>query len=98
MKLKPGASRTVLVAELGEAVTDAGWDEAILNGFAGVFNATQLRVIRTNPNVASLEEDGIVTVVTAAYTVPSDTKSVTLRHTLCIVALQLAPISGMMML
>jgi len=32
----------------------------IINGFAGTFTDADLEVLRANPNVASIEEDGLV--------------------------------------
>jgi len=68
--LKGGASRETNINALSRKVNDTlsithEWD--IINGFAGSFSAAHIEALRSNPDVASIEEDGIIhtqTVVT----------------------------------
>lgn len=61
--LKDGASREANVNALSRKFNGASsitheWD--IINGFAGTFSAAELEDLRSNPDVASIEEDGLV--------------------------------------
>ncbi|KAH7092670.1 peptidase 1 [Auriculariales sp. MPI-PUGE-AT-0066] len=63
VKLKPGACKYTLLASdpsLRAAVTHADWDSSILHGFAGVFDAQQLYMLRASAAVESIVEDGVV--------------------------------------
>lgn len=61
--LKDGASREANIDTLSRKINGASsitheWN--IINGFAGTFSATELEDLRSNPDVASIEEDGLV--------------------------------------
>ena len=61
--LKDGAYREASVDALSQTLNDASsitheWD--IINGFAGTFSEAELEALKSNPDVASIEEDGLV--------------------------------------
>lgn len=61
--LKDGVSREAAVNTFsrkagGISPVTHQWE--IINGFAGTFSATELEVLRSNPDVISIEEDGLV--------------------------------------
>lgn len=67
--LKDGASREANVNALSRKINGASsitheWD--IINGFAGTFSAAELEALRSNPDVASIEEEGLVHTQTVA--------------------------------
>lgn len=54
--LKEGADRKTNIGSVSSVTHE--WD--IINGFAGSFSADELETLRSNPDVLSIEEDGIV--------------------------------------
>lgn len=61
--LKDGVDREASVSTLSGRISGISsitneWD--IINGFAGTFTATELENLRSDPNVAFIEEDGYV--------------------------------------
>jgi len=66
--MKEGASKGPLIEKLGAAVTHQ-WDKAI-NGFAGKLDAGALNFVRAHPDVASVSEDGIMSIFTTQTDAP----------------------------
>ena len=61
--LKDGASREANVNALSGGINGASsitHEWTIINGFAGTFSSAELENLRSNPDVASIEEDGVV--------------------------------------
>jgi len=54
--LKEGVSRATHVISIKGKITH---EFNIINGYAGVFSADQLNELRVNPDIVSIEEDGI---------------------------------------
>ena len=74
--LKNDVDRTTGVSSVTSRISSESkvtheWD--IINGFAGAFTDADLKVLRSNPNVASIEEDGIAhtQAVTTQYAPPT---------------------------
>jgi len=60
--LKDGADRQASMGALSRAGGGADitheWD--IINGFAGAFSEAEIEALRSNPDVLSIEQDGLV--------------------------------------
>ncbi|KAM5536221.1 hypothetical protein V8D89_010120 [Ganoderma adspersum] len=69
VRLKDGVSKDAHLAWLAETVgvsatvTHPEWAADVVNGFAGTFNSDALNALRASPDVESIAEDGVVTIV-----------------------------------
>jgi len=56
--LKEDANRQTSIDSINAASVTHEWD--IVNGFAGSFSPDDIETLRSNPDVVSIEEDGVV--------------------------------------
>ena len=56
--LKEGANRQANTDPFDPSSITHEWD--LINGFAGSFTETEVETLRSNPDVLSIEEDGVV--------------------------------------
>ena len=83
---KSGVARSAGVSSVTSRISSQSkvtqqWD--IINGFAGTFTDDDLEVLRANPNVAAIEEDGLVRTqaVSTQYALQCLDRSVKLTYT-----------------
>jgi len=55
---KEGASRQANIESINAASITYEWD--IINGFAGSLSLDEVEALKSNPDVVSIEEDGVV--------------------------------------
>lgn len=64
--LAPGVSKSAHIGSLrsklgvADAITHADWDESFIHGFAARLNDKLVNYLLGHPDVASIEEDGVV--------------------------------------
>jgi len=66
VKMKQGLSRSSVLSKIGESSVKYKYNKELINGFAGKFDEKTLALVRADPDVEAVYEDGIASIAALA--------------------------------